>query len=129
MTALAILLLLAAPQDSAAQAPAPAAEDRLHGLWIADIAFSPADIAGAAQEWDGETAIPIVILTFTESGLQKFRQAQAGRVGQVLEIRVDGELVASPLLMEIVAENRIAISGSFTREEAAALARRVAPQR
>jgi preprotein translocase subunit SecD len=126
MTIPALLLLLATAQAFGAQAPAVTAESQRPGLLIGEIAFAAADIAGAVQDWD-DLGTPIVIVTFTESGQAKFNQAQQGRVGQVLEIRVDGELVASPFLMEIVAGNRISIAGSFTHEEAAALARRIAP--
>ena len=128
MTISALLLLLATAQASEGQATTVTAESQRSGLWIGEIAFAAADIAGAAQHWD-DLGTPIVIVTFTESGQAKFNQAQQGRVGQVLEIRVDGELVASPFLMEIVAGNRISITGSFTREEATALARRIAPPR
>ena len=128
MKLLALLLLAAMAQPPDAQAPATSAEAQRPGLSIGDIAFTAADIAGATQEWD-DLGTPIVVVTFTEAGRTKFDQAQHGRVGQALEIRVDGELVASPLLMEIVAGDRISITGSFTREQATALARRIAPPR
>lgn len=126
---LALALLLAAPQAPDASIPAPAAERQRPGLWIADTAFSPADIASARQQWHDRAAMPIVVITFTEAGRLKFRRVQEGRVGQPLEIRVDGGLIASPILMEIVTGDSISIAGSYTRDEAIALAIRIAPPR
>lgn len=131
MNILAFLLLLTAGQPAGVPPdPAlPPAQQQRSGLWIAGIAFAPDDIASATQEFEGESALPNVVITFTESGRVKFQYAQQGRLNDQLEIRVDGEIVASPYLMEMITGNQISISGGFTREEAAALARRIAPPR
>ena len=130
MHVLATLLLVATanPAIGLAAAPATAASQR-SGLWIADTAFLAADIASAEQSYDGENGIPNVVITFTESGRAKFALLQQGRVEQVLEIRVDGELIASPFLLEPIAGNQITLGGSFTVEEAKALSRRIMPPR
>ncbi len=130
MHILASLLLVAAadPAIGAATAPATAASQR-SGLWIADTEFLPADIASAEQSFDAETADPNVVITLTEPGRVKFARVQQGLVEQVLEIRVDGELVASPFLLEPIPGNQMTIEGSFTVEEAKALARRILPPR
>ena len=128
MTIPALLLLLVTAQASEGQATTVTAESQRSGLWIGEIAFSPADIASATQEW-GERGTPIVTIILTETGRLKFSRAQQGRVGQVLEIRIDGEVVSSPMLMEVIPGNRISISGAFTAREAAALAARIAPPR
>lgn len=130
MNFLALVLLATAgqPADGQASAPPPAERSR-PGLWIGDMAFAPADIAGAAQDYDGDTGVPIVLVSFTESGQAKFGQAQQGRLYQPLEISIDGEVVSSPILTEIISGNRVTISGQFTVEEAAALARRIMPPR
>jgi preprotein translocase subunit SecD len=128
MTALAFLLLAAMGQPAAEAAAVPTpAERKRTGLWIADTAFAPADIASAEQGFDGETAQPNVVITFTEPGRVKFERLQQGRVEQQLEISVDGEIVFSPYLTEIITGNQLAISGTFTVDEAKALARRIAP--
>ena len=69
------------------------------------------------------------MITLTEPGRVKFARLQQELVEQVLEIRIDGELVASPFLLEPIAGNQMTIEGSFTVEEAKALARRIAPLR
>ncbi len=129
MHSIAILLLitghLAIGQPLA---PTPAERART-GLWIADTAFSPGDIASAEQSFNPEYAQPNVLITFTEPGRVKFARLQQGRVEQVLEIGVDGEVVASPFLVEPITGNQITIDGNFTAEEAKALARRIAPPR
>jgi preprotein translocase subunit SecD len=130
MNILASLLLVATadPAIEAAAAPTTAAIQR-SGLWIADTEFLSADIASAEQSFDAETAAPNVVITLTEPGRVKFARLQQELVEQVLEIRIDGELVASPFLLEPIAGNQMTIEGSFTVEEAKALARRIAPLR
>lgn len=128
MRLLALLLLAASGHPALAQpASPPAAAQQRTGLWIADTAFAPADIASAEQGFDGEIGTPNVVITFTEPGRVKFERLQQGRVEQQLEISVDGEIVFSPYLMEIITGNQMTISGTFTVEEAKALARRIAP--
>jgi preprotein translocase subunit SecD len=97
------------------------------GLWIGGIAFAPQDIASAQQGWETYSAIPNVAITFTETGRVKFAWAQQDMVGQPLEINIDGEVVSSPILREPILGNQVTITGGFTAEEAAALARRIAP--
>ena len=128
MTVLAFLMFAALgnPPVEATADPPPAERQRA-GLWIAGTAFAPADIASAEQGFDGETAQPNVLITFTEPGRVKFERLQQGRIGEPLEISVGGEIVASPFLMEIITGDRMTISGTFTVEEARALARRIAP--
>lgn len=95
------------------------------GLWIGGIAFSPEDIAEATQTWDSYTGQPIVILTFSETGQRKFVDAQQGRIGQVIEITLDGELLSDPVLLELIEGREIMISDSFNQAEATALAERL----
>ena len=125
------LLLLATLGQPAVEQPVapPPAQQHGPGLWIGGIAFAPEDIASATQQFDPSVATPNVVITFTDTGRAKFQQAQQGRLNQQLEISVDGELVSSPYLLEMIAGNEIAISGTFSVEEAAALARRIAPPR
>jgi len=128
MRILALLLLAASGHQAHAQpATPPAAEQQRPGVWIADTAFAPHDIASAEQAWDESSGQPNVLFTFTEPGRVKFARLQQGRVNQELAISVDGEIVATPFLLEIIAGNRMTISGSFSVEEAKALARRIAP--
>lgn len=125
------LLLLATLGQPAVEQPVAPPPTQQHGtgLWIGGIAFAPDDIASATQQFDRFVATPNVVITLTETGRAKFQQAQQGRLNQELEISVDGEVVSSPYLREMIAGNEIAISGTFSVEEAATLARRIAPPR
>jgi len=130
MSIMALLLLaVGLPSADLAQPPPPPAERNRSGLWIAGIAFSPHDIVSATQQFDTYQDTPNVIITFTEAGRVKFARLQDGQLGQQLEMRVDEEVVSSPVLREIITGNQVTISGAFTVEEAAALARRIAPPR
>lgn len=105
---LALLLFVTLGQPTIDQAAArpPPTERQRPGLWIVDTAFSPADIASAVQGWDGYTGEPNVLITFTESGRVKFERLQQGRIEQELAISVDGEIVSSPILPEIITATR-----------------------
>jgi hypothetical protein len=106
--------------------PEPPVAPATPGLAIADIPFAPADIASAEQTWEAQTGQPVVHLTLTESGRRKFQDLQRTDCeSQILEIRVDGELLSSPVLRERIEGAEITISGSFTEAEAEALAARL----
>ncbi len=131
MQILALLLFATIGQPRAGEVPpgTPSAEQRRSGLWIADTAFTPDDIASANQGWEDYSGMPNVIVTFTETGRVKFARVQLGRLEQPLDISIDGEIVSSPILREIITGNQVAIAGGLTTEDAAALARRIAPPR
>ena len=127
---LALLLLISAAQEvtpgpAAAEYVAAATQPNGPGLWIGGVAFAREDIEAAEQQFDPSTGWPMVVLTFTETGQRKFAAAQQDRVGDVLEIALDGELIATPFLMEPIAGAEIMIAGSFTLEEAVRLAERL----
>lgn len=131
MSVLPILLFLAVNVQAYGE-PAGASEPRPAltqasgpGLWIGGIPFGREDIRSAEQSWDGYSGSPNIILTLTDSGREKFQQAQDGRLGQPLEIAVDGELISSPHLAEPIEGHQVQISGTFTVDEAKVLARRL----
>ena len=109
------------PADSVAAATQPNGP----GLWIGGVAFAREDIAAAEQQFDPSTTYPMVLLTFSETGQRKFAAAQQDRVGDVLEIALDGELIATPVLMEPIVGAEIMIAGNFTVAEAVRLAERL----
>lgn len=131
MNILAFLLLITAGQAAGGtpETTAQPAQRRDAGLWIGGIFFAPDDIASATQEWDSLDGSPNVLITFTETGRAKFNRAQQGRVGEQLEIRMNGEIVSAPILREPISGNQVTISGAFTLDEAEAMARRIAPPR
>ncbi|MDQ8757902.1 hypothetical protein RCO27_16875 [Sphingosinicella sp. LHD-64] len=126
-----MLLLLAAtaqndPEPSGLPEPGQATTQQSGpGLWIGGISFGREDVAAATQDFDSYTAVPIVVLTLSETGHAKFARAQEGRLHQVIEISLDGEVIASPILAEPIEGRQIMISGSFTVAEATRLAERL----
>jgi preprotein translocase subunit SecD len=131
MSVLPMLLLLAATgqndqEPSGLPEPGQAATQQSGpGLWIGGISFSQEDVAAATQEFDSYTAVPIVVLTLSETGHAKFSRAQEGRLHQVIEISLDGEILASPFLVEPIEGRQIMISGTFTVADATRLAERL----
>ncbi len=131
MSILPILLLLTAnPQNDQEPSGLPepgqtATQQSGPGLWIGGISFGPEDVAAATQEFDGDAAMPVVVLTLSESGHAKFARAQEGRLLQILEISLDGEILASPILMEPIEGRQVMISGTFTVADATRLAERL----
>lgn len=132
MSVLPALLILAAISQGVAASPDPAGagasltQPSGPGLWIGGIAFGSDDIAAAEQSWD-DYGSPTINLAFTPSGRDKFLRAQEGRLEQRIEIAVDGQLVSSPYLLEPIEGAQMTISGTFTVDEAKALARRLRP--
>src|SRR5687767_10323076 len=110
LAAATALLLAACGQPAATGNDAPAGNDASVApsaqpvLRIGGVRFNPRNIAGATQGFD-HNGEPVVVLTFTPSGRARWRRAQRDRLGQVLEIRVDDELVSSPVLLELVEGN------------------------
>lgn len=124
---IAFLLLMAVTATGTAPAPEPAPAApaaRQSGLSIAGVPFSRADIASVEASFD-DVAMPIVLLNFSETGDRKFQAVQQGRVGQQLEVALDGEILVSPYLVEPIAGAQLSIGGSFTREETERLAARL----
>ena len=66
-------------------------------------------------------------LTFDEAGAAELASLTAARISEPLPIAVDGEVISSPYVMEAITGGAAVITGSFTEEEATALARRLAP--
>lgn len=65
---------------------------------------------------------PIVAITFNEEGGAIFAELTRSNVGQQLAIFLDGEMLSAPRINEAIVGGTAIISGSFTPEEARALA-------
>jgi len=127
---LALFLLTSAgheaePGTAPDEVVAAATQPNGTGLWIGGTAFVREDIEDVEQRFGPFSATPIVVLTLSESGRRKFAAAQRGRVGDVLEVALDGELIFAPVLREEIEGAEVAISGAFTMAEAIALAARL----
>lgn len=65
---------------------------------------------------------PMVNVKFNEEGAKLFAELTRDNVGQQIGIFLDGELLSSPVVNEAITGGTAVITGSFTAEEARALA-------
>jgi preprotein translocase subunit SecD len=82
------------------------------------LAVASANVARDA----GRAAVDIVLKPDSKAALASFT---ADHVGQTIAISVDGKVVMSARLVEPISGGTIRVSGSFSRDEARALARRL----
>ena len=87
-------------------------------LTCADVASARADaitFSGGMTEW-------VVVIYFTEEGAGIFEQATRDNIGRPIFIYVDGHLVSSPIVTNIISEGVAHITGNFTSQSARELA-------
>lgn len=65
---------------------------------------------------------PLVAVRFTDEGGELFAEITGAHVGEQLGIFLDGELLSAPVINEAITGGTAIISGSFTPDEARALA-------
>ena len=89
----------------------------------------PALLDGAAVQFASlnysPEGTPIILLNLTTAGKKKFEQVTQDRIGQQLGFVIGGQLYALPRIVETIHGGKIAITGSFTRREAANLVERL----
>lgn len=66
---------------------------------------------------------PVVELTFTEIGREKFAEATEVGIGKHAGIFLDGKLVSAPFIKAPIHEGKALIVGDFTEDEARKIAR------
>lgn len=84
-------------------------------------------LSGASLEFAGGSGgqlsnEPIVSIVFNAEGAELFEVITRENVGENLAIFLDGEMISSPRLNEVIVGGRAVISGGFDPEEARALA-------
>ncbi len=84
-------------------------------------------LSGASLEFAGGSGgqlsnEPIVSIVFNAEGAELFEAITRENVGENLAIFLDGEMISSPRLNEVIVGGRAVISGGFDPEEARALA-------
>ena len=93
--------------------------------------FEPAAITGkdlksAELQFQGPNGIasqPVVVLHFNSKGAQMFADLTKKNVGRVFGIFLDGEPISTPVIREAIPDGTAVISGSFSPDQAKALAR------
>lgn len=72
-----------------------------------------------------QKAVPAIQLSFTGAGQKRFSELSKSLSGKQIGVVMDGRLVAAPVLREKVAGNSVTLTGTFTKEDAAALVAKV----
>ncbi len=66
---------------------------------------------------------PIVAITFNSEGKDLFAKITGENKGEVLAIFLDGQVISSPVINDVITDGKAIISGNFTGDEAKALVR------
>ncbi|HSG55621.1 MAG TPA: protein translocase subunit SecD [Paracoccaceae bacterium] len=83
-------------------------------------------LVDAQQTFDPQTNEPAVSITFDSVGAERFARLTTENVGQQFAIILDGEVLSSPVIREPIYGGSSQISGGFSTEKAAQLARALA---
>lgn len=81
-----------------------------------------ADLKSAAVQFDSQTGKPAISLQFTNEGGEKFEVITGRNVGRQVVIVLDNTILSQPVVSEKIAGGQAQISGTFTIDEAKALA-------
>jgi preprotein translocase subunit SecD len=79
----------------------------------------------ASLGFDQRTGDPIVNFVMTPASGRAFADLTGKNVGKPTEFRVDGRVVMKPVIREPILGGSVQISGSFSADEARALAERL----
>lgn len=90
-----------------------------------NIVLEGSDVVRSYAAVNPETGEPVVELELSDQGAEKFSEATAKLVGQVISIYMDDILLSAPQVKQQITGNRAYIEGSFTVEEAVALAEKI----
>lgn len=98
------------------------------GLWIGSASAAdrvPLGIMNATQAFDPISSAPVVNIMLDRAGGAAMAEFSAENVGRVVDLYIDDEIVSSPLVREPILGRSLQISGSYSVEEATALAVRL----
>lgn len=66
---------------------------------------------------------PVILLTFTTEGGQKFKEITERNIGSALGIFLDGQIISDPVIQEAIPGGEATITGSFSPEQAREIVR------
>ncbi len=84
--------------------------------------LSGADLAKADVTFETEDRQPAVSLTFKDSGKAKFAKLTQENIGKPIAILLDGYSITTPIVQVAILDGKAQITGSFSIDEAKALA-------
>lgn len=71
----------------------------------------------------GALPSPVILLTFTAEGGERFKNITEANVGSALGIFLDNQLISDPVIQEAIPGGKATITGTFTAEEAREIVR------
>ena len=92
--------------------------------WVAT-GLSGKQLKRAQVEFDPNTGVPNVNLTFNDEGKDLFAEITTRNVGKPVAIFLDGAAISIPTVQEAITGGQAVISGDFTLAEAKQLAQRL----
>ncbi len=95
-----------------------------YGNWIYT-GLSGQQLKRAQVEFDPNTGVPQVGLTFNDEGKKLFAEITGRNIGKPVAIYLDGTPISKPTVQEAIAGGQAVISGDFTLTEAKQLAQRL----
>lgn len=91
----------------------------------ANTGLSGKQLSKAAVEFDPNTGIPMVNITFNDEGKDLFSAITGRNIGKPVAIFLDGAAISTPTVQEAITGGQAVISGDFTLTEAKQLAQRL----
>ncbi len=88
-------------------------------------ALSGRHLERAQLQFDQQSGIPHVGVTFNDEGKRLFEELTASHVGKQIAIFLDGEVISAPTVNEKITGGEAVITGSFSIDEARLLAQRL----
>lgn len=79
----------------------------------------------AEATFDTRTNEPVVVITMAARSGRMFYELTLNNIGRRLVLRIDGQVVAEPIIREAIKNGVVQISGSMTVKDAAELAARL----
>ncbi|MBI4592158.1 protein translocase subunit SecD [Candidatus Uhrbacteria bacterium] len=92
--------------------------------WV-NTELSGKDLSRAVVEFDPNTGVPYVTLTFNDEGGELFGALTESHVGEPIAIFLDGEAISTPVVQQAIYGGQAVITGDFTVQEAKLLAQRL----
>jgi preprotein translocase subunit SecD len=101
----------------------PAAPPRADGaLWLKSEGAMEGPLVGQARATKGADGQPVVEVTLTPDGRNRFAALTRANVGRRIAIVVNGTVVAASTIGGEMSDGRVVLSGNYTEEQARALA-------
>lgn len=85
--------------------------DRLTGVWVGDLKLCRETVLRVGRHANWQSGERVLKVTLQQEAASRFARMTAGLIGKHLEIRVNGKLVASPIILQSVSGGSFEITG------------------